>query len=479
VANQALTAGQYAGPSSVIDEADSQEHAEHPVVQRLSRDVTVGQGARQGAAWITASRLSWQAFQFLVSLITARLLLPSQFGEAALVLTIAAFAQLFTDLGLAAAVVHARRVTESLLSTTFWLNLLTGIVLCALISALSVPISHLYGHGNIAPLLVLASTQFILNSGAVQLAVLERTFHFKRLAVLETVSNVVGIAAIPVAALLDAGTASLIIGPLVTTALLTMGLWASVPWRPHRRPDLASMAELWRFSRGLVGFNAVNFWTRNLDTLLLGRFATTSQLGEYTRSYALTIMPVQQMTMVVGRVLFPSLARLRDEPRRMGLAWVKGMSAATGIVMPITVTLATTAPALVPVLYGERWTGMVVVLELLAVATLPQLVGSASGSLYRAAGQTDLLFRLGLLTSFLGVVAIVAGLPWGTRGVAFALCIQSWIVLPIVLVPIARNVHLRPLEILRPVLAGSLPTLALAVGMLAGRGVGPPGAAAG
>lgn len=456
---------------------DSLQDEEHPVVQRLARDVTVGQGARQGAFWITISRLSWQAFQFLASLITARLLLPSQFGEAALVLTIAAFAQLFTDLGLASAVVHARRVTESLLSTAFWLNLLTGIALFGLIAAVSVPLSNLYGHGNIAPLLVLAGTNFVLNTAAVQLALLERTFHFKRLAILEVISNIAGISAMPIAAALGAGAASLIIGPLITTTLLSAGLWESVPWRPHKRPDAASMAELWRFSRGIVGFNTVNFWTRNLDTLLLGRAATTAQLGEYTRAFSLTIMPVQQMILIVGRVLFPSLARMRDEPRRMGLAWVRGMSAATSVMMPITVTLATTAPALVPVLYGARWTGMVVILELLAIATLPQLVASTAGSLFRAVGQTDLLFKLGLGTSFLGVVAIVAGLPWGTTGVAVGICIQSWIAVPIVLFPIARSVELRPSEILRPVVAGGLPTLALAVGTLAVRFLAPSGAA--
>ncbi len=453
------------------------DNAEHPVFERLTRDVTIGQGARQGAAWVTASRFSWQGFQFAMSLITARLLLPSQFGEAALVLAICAFAQLFTDLGLTAAVVQARRVTEELLSTTFWVNLATGLALTLAISALSVPLAIVYDVPNIEPLLVLASLNFALSCAVVQTALLERTFHFKRLSLLESATNILGIAAVPVAAVLGAGTASLVIGPLLSTASLSLVLWVSVPWRPHRRPDRASALRLWRFSRGLVGFNALNYWSRNLDTLLLGRVATTGQLGEYTRAFSLTTMPVQQMSMVVGRVLFPSLSRLQDDRPRMGRAWTKGMSAASSITLPVTIGLATTAPALVPVLYGSRWTGMVPVLELLALAAMPQIVASGTGSLFRAADRTGLMFKLGLVSSSMSVIAIVAGLPWGTQGVAAALLVKSWLALPVVLVPMARIVELHWREVIGPVLAVGWPTAGLAAATLAIRWLAPGDAA--
>lgn len=451
---------------------------ELPVLETLARDVTVGRGAREGAAWITASRLCWQAFQFAVSLVTARLLLPSQFGEAALALTLCAFAQLFTDLGLAAALVHARRVTESLLSTTFWLNTLTGVGLCVGISLVSVPVAAAYHRPSLAPLLILASLNFALSCGVVQIGLLERTFRFKRLAMMEAATNIVGIAVVPAAALLGAGAASLVLGPLSSTALLSLALWVSVPWRPRERPRHAALRDLWRFSRGIVGFNALNYWSRNLDTLLLGRVATAGQLGEYTRAYTLTTVPVFQMSMIASRVMFPSLARLQGDRPRMGRAWTKGMSTASALTLPLTVALATTAPALVPVLYGPRWDGMVPVLELLALAAMPQIVASASGSLFRATGHTDLMFKVGLISSLMSVVAIIAGLPWSTTGVAAALLIKSWLALPVVLVPLARIVGLRARDVVLPVLGTAGPTAGLAAATLAVRALAPHDTAA-
>lgn len=455
---------------------DPEEADEHPVVRQMARDVSLGQGARQGAAWIGGARVAGQVFQFAVSIITARLLLPSQFGQAALVLAVTAFGQLFTDLGLAAAVVHARRATREVLSTAFWVNLVTGLALTLIVVGLSFPLSSLYGQPSLAPLLWLASLNFVLSCGVVQMAILERTFNYKRLAIVETLSLAVGIAAVPIAALAGAGTASLVIGPLLSTILLSAGLWGTVRWRPDVLPTRRAVGDLWRYSRGLVGFNAVNYWSRNLDTLLLGRYASAGHLGEYTRSFSLTMIPVTQMSLVLGRVLFPALARLQDEPRRMGLAWARGMSAAGSLALPLTVTLAATAPSLVAVLYGPRWAGMVPVLQLLAIATVPQIVAASTGNVFRAAGRTGLLFRLGLISSGLSVVAIVAALALsdgGTVAVAAALMIKSWVALPISLVPLARIVRLSAGEMIRACFGVGWPCGALAVGELVVRWAAP------
>jgi O-antigen/teichoic acid export membrane protein len=118
------------------------------------------------------------------------------------------------------------------------------------------------------------------------------------------------------------------------------------------------------------------------------------------------------------------------------------------------------------VLYGPRWTGVSPLLELLSLAAVPQILGAATGGPYRAAGRTGLLFKLGLISTGITVVAIVAGLPWGTRGVATAILIKSWICLPIVVAPLARILQLPLKHLLWPAIAGWGPGLAIAAGEL-------------
>jgi O-antigen/teichoic acid export membrane protein len=446
------------------------DEQEHPVVARLARDITLAEGARQGGAWIGAAQAASQVFQFAISIITARLLLPSQFGEAALVFAVASFAQIFTDLGLSAAIVHARRVTEDLLCSAFWLNAGTGLGLTLLFSALAVPISMIYGEPRLVSLLILASLNFTLACGGVQIALLERSFNFRRLAIIETVTNVIGLITVPIAAVAGLGVYSLLLGPLLTTATLSAALWLDVRWWPSRGASRAALRQLWNFSRGLVGFNAVNYWSRNVDNLLLGAAVSTSELGKYSRSYNLMLIPVGQISIVMTRVLYPALARMRDEPARMARAWSRAVSATAGtLALPLTLTMAATAPAFVHVVYGPRWTGMVPVLEILSLAAVPQIIGAATGGPYRAADRTGLLFRLGTLITVITVLAIAAGLPWGITGVAVAILINSWLCLPLVVSPLARIWGVPTRRLLLPIVTASGPGLLIAAGELAVR----------
>ncbi|MBA2465529.1 MAG: oligosaccharide flippase family protein, partial [Nocardioidaceae bacterium] len=57
------------------------------------------------------------------------------------------------------------------------------------------------------------------------------------------------------------------------------------------------------------------------------------------------------------RVMFPALTRLRDDPKRLGQAWLRALSAATAFTAPIAVGMAVAAPALIEVMFGGRWLG--------------------------------------------------------------------------------------------------------------------------
>ncbi len=422
---------------------------QHPVLQRLAPATEVGAAVRRSAVWGVGSRVASQILQFLGLVITARLLLPSDYGKAAVVFPVIAFAGLFTTLGLSSAVIHARRVTEKLLSTAFWVNAVAGVALAVLLASLSVPLSELFRIPSLVPLLSLASLLFVVNLSVVHTALLERTLRFKQIAFIETACAALGIATTVVAAAAGAGAYSLILGPLLTQAAVTTCMWATVRWWPRARPDRASVRELWLYARGITGFKILNFWSRNADNLLLARFVPLAELGNYSRAYSLMQLPVGQMNNMMGRVLFPALTRLRDDRPRLGRAWLLALSTASAVVAPVTFGMAVSAPALVEVLFGQRWLGIVPILQLLAVAALPQTLTTPVASLLRATGATDVLFRLGLVTSTLSLVAMLIGLPWGTIGVASALAVKFYLEVFISLRPCLREMELRWIDLVR------------------------------
>ncbi len=422
---------------------------QHPVLRRLQTQASVGSAARTGAAWAAGSRIASQLVQFLGLIISARLLVPSDYGSAAVVAPVLAFGGLFANLGLASAVIHARRVTEELLSTAFWISTGAGVLLTAAVAGLAVPLSLLFGIPTLAPLLLLASVMFVINLSTVHLALLERTLRFKTVALVETVSVLLAVLTIIGTAATGAGPFSLVWGPLVNQASSTIGLWAAVRWRPHARPDRESARSLWAYSKGLTGFRALNFWSHNADNLLLARFVSLAELGNYNRAYNLMKLPIMQTTTLMGRVLFPALTRLRDDRQRMGRAWLRALSLAGALVAPLTLGMAVAAPAMIEVLFGRRWLGMVTVLQLLSVAALPQTLTSTAGGLLQAVGATNVLFRVGMVTSALSVTAMLVGLPWGTVGVAAALMVKFYIEIYICLRPCLQQLQLRWIDLLR------------------------------
>ncbi len=442
---------------------------QHPVVLRLETGVAVGRGARRGAVWAVGAAVVSQVVQLLGTIVTARLLLPSDFGVTAVVFPILAFGAIFNTLGLGSSIIHVHRVTEKLLSTVFWVHTAMSVVLTCITASLALPLARLFQIPELPPVLALASLIFVLNRGLVASALLERALRFKQIAIVETVSAVLGITATVLAAVLGWGAYSLVLGPLVTRLSVSIGVYAIVRWRPRARPDRESLRELWTYARGITGFNMLNFWSRNADNLLLARFVDLTQLGFYNRAYNLMRLPVTQTNIAMGRVLFPAITRLRDDRPRLGKAWLRALAAVGAVTAPIALTMAVTAPALVEVAFGRRWLGMVDVLQLLALSALPQTLTTTVAGLLRATGATDRLFRLGLVTSTMSLAAMLIGLPWGTVGVAAALAVKFYIEVLISFRPCLQETALRWGDLVRAMRGVWLATLALAMAGLAVR----------
>lgn len=452
-----------AGSEQRAEAFPDQPDEQHPVLRRLQTGSTSVTNVGRAAMWATLSRLSSQLLIFLGTVVTARLLDPSDFGKVAIIFPVTTFAMIFTSLGLGSSVIHAEHVTEEHLSTAFWLNTAAASVLTVIVAGLSVPLSMVYNDPELVPLLCLASLMFGLDLRATHMALLERTLRFKTIARIETGATFLNVAVTIVAALLGTGAYSLVLGPVAYTVSATLATFVVVRWRPHRRPDRESARAIWVFSRGFTGFNLLNFWSRNADNLLLAGVVSQTQLGYYSRAYNLMRLPVLQMGLVMNRVMFPALTRMREDTGRLADAWVRSLAVASAVMAPVTIGTAVAAPALTEVLYGTTWLPMVPVLQLLALSALPQILTTTVGGLLKSTGATDVLFKLGLITSALSIAAIAAGLPWGTVGVATTLLVKFYLEVLISIPPCLRQIGLRARDFLRALRGVLLACVALAV----------------
>jgi PST family polysaccharide transporter len=254
-------------------------------------------------------------------------------------------------------------------------------------------------------------------------------------------------------------------------------LWASGSWRPNGSIDREAIRDLWKFSANLAAFNAVNFWSRNADNLLVGRFVNPCALGLYSRAYSLMLLPLNQITSTVSVAMYPVLARLQHDRVRVRSAYLRVVNLVALASLPMAAGLFVAAHPFVVVVFGQRWEGVAKVLQILCVTLLVQSVGSTVGLIYQVTGRTDWLFRWGLGASIITVASFAIGVHWGITGVAYSYAIVSVGMLYFNFAVPGKLIGLHPTEIARTVSGPLGASLVMAlIAWLAGRalaGLGP------
>jgi PST family polysaccharide transporter len=252
-------------------------------------------------------------------------------------------------------------------------------------------------------------------------------------------------------ALRGAGAWSLVISSLAGTCVTTVLIWLSSPWRPRWLLSWKELRSIASYSLNLSGFNLVNYFSRNADNTIVGRYLGAYQLGFYQLAYNVMLYGVQNISQVMGRVLFPVFAKVQDDNPRFRQAYIKAVSTIAVITFPMMAGVMAVAEPFVRAVLGEKWHPVASLLIILAPVGLMQSVVTTVGNIYYAKGRADWLFRWGLFGTVVSVSSFFAGLPWGIRGVAVGYLIANLLMIyPVFAIPF-RLIDLKMNDFLRPI----------------------------
>ena len=384
--------------------------------------------AARGAVLTLIAQVYRVTLSFVSSVFLARLLTPTDFGLVAMVSSIAAFGAVIQDLGLNQALIQRERISAAQISALFWLSAGFSFVLALAFAAGAPLLAWFFGDSRLIALTIAFAFLFLFSGGqSQQLALLNRELRFKTLAgidvVAATMSAVVGVAL----AWLTWSYWALFAASLAYTLAGLVCVWIVCSFRPSRPSFEGDFKEIIRFGSGVSSFNIVNYFARNADNLLIGRFYGSEQLGLYDRAYRLLLFPLQQIQFPLGRVMLPLLSRLQSDPKRYRKAYTEC----------ITMLLAATQPGLIfaiifseevfLILFGANWVPAASIFRWLGVAGLYHAMSSPTGWLFLSQGRSGDFFRLGLYNAVTIVGAFVAGLPWGPLGVAAAYAVSEYL----------------------------------------------------
>jgi len=392
--------------------------------------MTLRQKTLSGISWSFAARLLSQLIKYAILIVLARLLTPQDFGLIGMVAVFIGFLALFTELGFTAALVQRETVTEQHLSSIFWTNVAASTLMMLLLILLAPLIAAFYRTPALIPVIMVISLNFLIGSlNDVQTALAQRAMNFRVLGLVQIASILLGGTVAISLALAGAGVWSLVAQTLAMAWVEVALLWYWSSWKPKWLFDRAAVGEVLGYSTNLLGFNVFNYFVRNADDLLIGRFVDAASLGIYRQGYALMLVPTREITHSIGSVMFPALSRIKSDTAKVKEYFLLSQRIIGFISIPLMAGVCITAEPFVVVLLGEQWRPLIPILRIFSLVGMLQPIDAAVGWIYQSQGRTDLMFKWGVFSGIITVASFIIGVQWGIIGVASAYVIRSYFIL--------------------------------------------------
>ena len=390
------------------------------------------QKTQKGLVWSFVERFATQGVQFLFGIILARLLSPEDYGTIAMPLVFLAIAQCFIDSGFSTALIRKPELTEDDLSTAFYFNIGVGIICYVALFFTSPLIADFYHTPILADLLKVTALATLFNPlCAVQQAILTRKIDFKTQAVVSLsgalVSGVVGL----VMAYNGFGVWSLVCQQVGGYAIRTILLWVLGKWKPKRRWSWESFHYLWGFGSKMLGSGLLDTTYNNIYPLVIGKFFSANDLGNYTRAQQFSTLPSSNITGVLQRVTFPVLSSIQNEDERLARNYRKILKLSAFLIFPMMLMLSAVADPLIRVLLTDKWEGCIILLQIICFDMMWYPIHAINLNLLQVKGRSDLFFRLEVIKKIVGVGILCVTIPHGVIWMVCGGVVSSMIALVI------------------------------------------------
>jgi O-antigen/teichoic acid export membrane protein len=351
----------------------------------------------------------------------ARLLSPTDFGLVAMVISVTAIAERFSELGLSTATIQCRELTHQQVTNLFWINVAAGCLLSLVICGLAPGIAKFYENPGLLPLTLTISTTFIWGGLTVQhQALLSRQLKQAQLGTVRLGASFLSLLLTIVLAVNHFGVWSLAWREVARAFFVAAGMWLFCRWLPGLPRRNAGSGALLRYGSHLTLNGLVNACLAQLDRLLIGRFFGAGPLGLYRQAQQLLVAPIEQLQAPVYSVASPGLSMLQGDPGRYRRYFQRIALVISLPTMPLGMYVAMYAEEITHVVLGPKWIASTAFLRIFGLVTCLKPVLDSSGVVMLTFGLSKRLLLLAVICNAVSAIFMFAGIPWGAAGIALS-----------------------------------------------------------
>ena len=384
--------------------------------------------AVKGVGWSFLDNIAGQGITFLVGLVLARILSPAEFGILGMITIFIAISNSIIDSGFSNALIRKTDAKEIDYNTVFFFNLALSTLLYTILFIASPAISRFFKEPQLVEITRVMGLLLFINA----LAIIQRTLLVKRVD-FKTQTKVSIIASAGSAfvgigmALMGYGVWSLVGQQLSRQFLNTLFLWVFNTWRPALEFSIQSFKELFGFGSKLLLSGLLNTLYNNIYYIIIGRFYSAAQLGQYTRAEQFNMIFSSNLTSVVQRVSYPVLSSIQNEPERLREAYRKVIKSTMLITFACMLGLAATAKPVILILIGEKWLVAVKYLQIICFSGMLYPLHAINLNILQVKGRSDLFLKLEIIKKGLAVGPICLGIFLGIEYMLLGSVINGFI----------------------------------------------------
>ena len=368
----------------------------------------------RGAVWATLERFSVQTMQFVVGMVLARLLTPTDYGTVALLSIFFAIAGSLASCGFGNALVQRKNVGDLEFNSVFYISVAASLVIYAAMFFAAPYIADFYKTPILCPLARVSAISFILNAiNSIQGAELSRKMLFdKRFRITLIASIVSSISGITLA-YLGFGVWALVLTSLLSNIASVIAYWTIIAWRPKLMFSLSSVKGLFSYGWKLSLASMIQSFYVEIYGFLIGRVYSPADLAFVNKSRAMPNLLMATVNGTISSVSFPALAQLQDDVAKFRGATRRMIQCTTFLVFPLMTVLAMTARPLTLLLYGSQWESAVVYVPIGCFSMAMTPINSINCMAISAMGRSGVYLVLDIVKKVSGVTLMLLSIRYG------------------------------------------------------------------
>lgn len=377
--------------------------------------------ATAGLFWTFGQQFGNQLIGFFVSLVLARILLPSEFGLIGMIGIFIGVGNALVNAGLTQSLIRGKDLEQEDYSTVFFSNLIASILIYLFLFFTAPLIAQFYNQPILTDIVRLYCITFIITAfSAVQLARLTKNMDFKTQTIVAIPATIIGGVVGVTMAYLNFGVWSLVWSHLITSLVASIQLWFYSGWWPSLIFSVSKFKEHFNFGYKITLSSLIDKIFNNLFLIVIGRYFSAAQVGFYTRSETMKNLPAANLYMALDKVTYPMFSTIQDDNLRLKRVYKQLMKLVVYIIAPVMIFLGFFAEPIFRFLFTEKWLPAVPYFQILCGIGILYPVLGFNINILKVKGRSDLILKIVTIQKILVIPAIIIGFQFGILGLLYA-----------------------------------------------------------